>query len=93
MDGKKMFIKNNDVVTREIEGEVILMPLHSSSKDLNYIYTLNDTASYAWSLMDGKTALSDIKGRIMDRYEVDEAKLDKELGELIKDLRSIKALI
>ncbi|MGD0336671.1 MAG: PqqD family protein [Candidatus Omnitrophota bacterium] len=87
-----MFRKSDNVVTREIEGEVILMPLYSSSKDLNCLYTLNETAAYAWSLMDGKTALSDIKDRLMDRYEVNEAKLDKELGALIKDLRSIKAI-
>jgi len=89
----KIFRKNNDFVAREIGGEVILMPLHSSSSELDYIYTLNETASCLWSLIDGKMTLSDIKGRIMDRYEVDEAKLDKELNEIIKDLCSIKAFV
>lgn len=92
MDWKKKFNKSDDVVTREIEGQVILMPLHSSSRDLNCIYTLNETASNVWSLIDGKTNLSEIKSQLLNKYDVNESKLDKELNEFVKDMRSIKAV-
>lgn len=92
MNKNKVLVKNKDIVSREIRGEVILMPLYTSSKDLNYIYTLNETASHVWSLIDGKRSLPEIKNHLINKYQVNETKLDKELNGFIKDLRSIKAL-
>ena len=93
MDEKKVMKKSDDVVTREIEGKVVLMPLHKSSKDLNYIYTLNETASCAWGLFDSKSTLGEIKNSLSERYDVSEGKVEKELAEFVKDLRSIKAIL
>jgi hypothetical protein len=85
--------KSEDVVTREIDGKVILMPLHKTSKDLNYIYTLNETASCAWNLFDGKSTLSDVRNGLSKVYAVNEDKVGKELVEFVKDLKSIKAIL
>lgn len=92
MDEKKVFKKSDNVVTREIEGKVILMPLYKSSRDLNYIYTMNDTASSAWALIDGKSSIGDIKSRLLESFDVSEERIEKELAEFIKDLKSIKAI-
>lgn len=92
MDEKKVIKKNKDFVMREIEGKAILMPLLKSSKDLNCIYTLNETASYAWSLFDGKASLGKIKNCLIEKYDVSENEVEKELTELVKDLKSIKAI-
>jgi hypothetical protein len=92
MEEKKVMKKSDDVVAREIEGKVILMPLRKSSMDLNYIYTLNETASCAWDLFDGKSTLGEIRNSLCQRYEVTEGKVEKELTEFVKDLRSIKAI-
>lgn len=85
--------KNDQVVSREIEGEVILVPLYSSSKDMNYIYTLNETAARFWDLIDGKNTIGDIKKTLLDEFEVEEDKLDAQIGELVKDLKSVKAVV
>ncbi|MFA5169026.1 MAG: PqqD family protein [Candidatus Omnitrophota bacterium] len=92
MDGKKVIKKSNEVVAREIEGKVILMPLYKSSKDLNCIYTLSETASHAWRLMDGKSTLGEIKAKMTQKFNVTEDKAEKELVEFVKDLKSIKAV-
>ena len=93
MNQKKVLKKSDDVVTREIEGKVILMPLYKSSRDLNYIYTMNETASRAWVLMDGKVSLGYIKAKLIESFDVSEKKIEKELAEFIKDLKSIKAIV
>ena len=92
MDEKKVLKKSPQIVTREIEGEVILLPLYKSSKDLSYIYTLNETAAVAWGLIDGKKTLGQIKTKLMNEFKVSEGKLTKQLNTLMKDLRSIKAI-
>jgi hypothetical protein len=90
---QKVVRKSNEVVTREIQGKVVLMPLHKSSKDINCIYTLNETASYAWNLFDGKSTMNDVRKTISESYDVAEDKVEKELVELVKDLKSIKAIL
>lgn len=92
MNDKKVLKKTDKIVAREIEGEMILLPLYKSSKDMNYIYTLNETAAAFWSLIDGKKTLARIKEKLLNAYSVDEETLIKQMDGLIKDLESIKAI-
>jgi len=92
MSDKKIFNKTDKVVSREIEDEVILLPLCKTSKDMNYIYTLNETAALVWDLIDGNRTMNDIKEKIMSEYDVQEQELQKELTGLINDLKSINAI-
>jgi len=80
------------IVTREIEGNTILMPLVKTSKELNYIFTLNGSATKVWEQFNGKTTLSDIGNTLSQTYNVTEARLERELKEFVKDLASIKAI-
>jgi len=80
------------IVTREIGGNTILMNLVKTSKELNFIYTLNGTATKAWEKFNGKTTLSDISNTLSETYHVTEARLERELFEFVKDLVSIKAI-
>lgn len=93
MNDNLVLKKNNEVVSREIEGEVILVPLYNSSKDMNYIYTLNETAARFWDLIDGKNTIGDIKATLLDEFEIEEDKLASQIGELVKDLKSVKAVV
>ena len=92
MASKSILKKTDKVVSREIEGEKILLPLYKSSKDMNYIYTLNETASEVWDRIDGKKSLAKIKQDLIEIYDVDEKILTKQTDALIKDLKSIKAV-
>jgi hypothetical protein len=92
MDGKKVFKKGSEIVTREIGGKVILMPLSKSADRKTYLYTLNETAAAIWELIDGKRTVDQLKKNLMEKYEISEAKLDKEIEGLCTDLKSIKAI-
>ncbi|MFH1593378.1 MAG: PqqD family protein [Candidatus Omnitrophota bacterium] len=92
MDEKRVFKKTDKIVMRQIEGETILLPLYKSSKEMNYIYTLNETATDFWNRMDGKKNMAKIHEELMDVYDVDEKRLTKNMNDLTKDLKSIKAI-
>lgn len=93
MDENKVFKKSEEVVVREVGGEVVCMPLYSSSDEMSYIYTFNKTTAALWELIDGKRTLGRIKERLLDTYDVDDSTLTKQLAGTIKDLKSIKAII
>jgi len=92
MDENKIFKKNQDVVTRKIAGEVILLPIYRTSKDMSYIYSLNKTAAAAWELIDGKNTLGKIRDKLTQAYDAGKGKIAKQLDELINDLKLIKAI-
>jgi len=93
MDAKKVLKKSSNIVSREIEGKVIFLPLSRSSKDISCIYTLNETAAAAWNIINGKISLGEIKDKLIAKFNVTEKTLEKELEQFAKDLKSIKAVI
>jgi hypothetical protein len=85
--------KSEDIVVRDIDGQKLILPLYKSTKLSNCFYALNETAASFWDLVDGKTSLGKIRKSMIDRYDVSEEELDKQLPVLIKDLKSIKVIL
>jgi hypothetical protein len=60
---------SQDVVAREIEGELIIVPLAAGVGDLeDELYTLNATGRAVWSRLDGTKTLADIAGELAVEY-------------------------
>ena len=57
------------------------------------VYTLNETASRAWALMDGQHTGKEIQDVIVTEFEVDEIEAGQDLIELIENLKSISAVV
>lgn len=58
------------VVSREVAGETILVPIKSSTKELDDIFTLNEVASRIWDLIDGERTAAGIATIIASEYDV-----------------------
>ena len=84
--------KDPSMVSREIAGEVILVPIRQNVGDLESIYTLNETAARAWSLIDGLHTVMDIQEAIVAEFEVEDNEAQQDLIELIENLESISAV-
>ena len=81
------------MVSREIAGEAILVPIRQNVGDLESIYTLNETAARVWELIDGKNTVRDIRDAIVTEFAVDEDEAEEDLVELLRDLESISAIL
>lgn len=84
--------KASSIVTREIAGETILVPIRQNVGDLESIYTLNETASRIWALLDGRRTLRDVRDEMVAEFEVDEAEAEQDLLELVEQLQAAGAL-
>jgi len=92
MDSKKVFKKNPDFVTRQIDKETILVPVINTSEDINCIYTLNKVGSELWRLIDGKNSLGDIKKRILENFDATPKEAESQMKGFLKDLQEIRAI-
>jgi hypothetical protein len=84
--------KTPTIVSREIAGEVILVPIRNNLGDLGSIYTLNETGALAWSLLDAEHSLRQICEQIVMEYEVTPEQAERDLKELVEQLCEIEAV-
>ncbi len=89
---EKRLIKDPNMVFRQIDDEMILVPIRRNVADLESIYTLNPVAARIWELIDGKRQVKDIAKAILQEYEVDERKAEKDLQEFLSQLEERKAV-
>jgi hypothetical protein len=84
--------RDNSLISRQIRGETILAPVRKNVGDLDSIYTLNETASRTWELIDGLHTLEEIHAQLVLEYEVEPGQAWQDLSELMSKLQDIGAV-
>lgn len=74
------------VVTREVVGETLLVPISADLADLSSIFALNDTAAFIWQQLDGERTLAQVRDAMVDTFEVDAAAAWLDVADLIAEL-------
>lgn len=80
---------SEDVVAREIEGELLLVPIAAGIGDMeDELYTLNETGQAIWQRLDGQSTLGEIAADLAGEYnallEVVEGDVLGLVAELVK---------
>jgi len=84
---ENVFVPSPDIAVREIEGEIVILPLKSSEyRSESDFYTLNNTGRAIWQKLDGERALKTIIEELRDEYSISDDSLQNEVFEYIKDL-------
>src|SRR3979411_3147166 len=73
------FIRNREVVSRQIEGELVIVPIRRGVGDLNSLYTLNPVGSVLWDLMSKGCTLSEMVRLVCDEFEVSAAQARQDI--------------
>ena len=85
---------SEDVVAREIEGELIIVPLATGIGDMeDALYTLNETGKAIWGLLDGTRSLSQIASELAAKYDAPAADIERDVLELATELVRRRMLI
>jgi hypothetical protein len=87
-DREHLFVKEKDFVTRCIGEQTVIVPLRDGVGDLGSIYTLNDTGTSIWRLIDGTTSLQKIVDTICREYEVTEKEAEQDVTEFLSLLKA-----
>jgi len=84
---KKCCTKDSDLVTRNVAGETIIVPIKSNVGDLSSIFTLNEIGTMIWGLIDGKKSVTEISEAICKTYEVKPEVAEKDTLEFLNSLK------
>lgn len=60
-----------ELITREIAGDTILVPVGKTVYDSNGLFVLNEVAAFIWNLLPIVDSESEIIAKILAEYEVD----------------------
>lgn len=72
-----------EVIYAELGAEISLLNIKSG-----IYYTLNSVGAHVWRQIHRTTTLSEIKSRLLEDYEVDEARCERDLLRIVDELRA-----
>ena len=88
------YVPSRDIVAREIEGELIIVPLVSGIGDMeDELYTLNETGKAVWEKLDGQKRLKDIAKELIVEFEAPEGEIEKDVAGLVQELFKRKMVV
>ncbi len=71
---------SEDVVAREIEGDIVIVPLVAGIGDADdELFTLNDTGKAIWKQLDGERSLGDVAKVLAQEFEAPLAELQADV--------------
>jgi Coenzyme PQQ synthesis protein D (PqqD) len=87
------FVRNQDVVCRKIDGELVIVPIRSGVGDLNSLYTLNPVGSVLWEFMNESHTLNEMVGRVCEEFEVTANQAKQDIAEFLGSLIEEKLVL
>ena len=89
VDPNGIYTPSGDIVARDIEGELILVPLVSGMADIeDELFTLNETGRAIWEKLDGKNSLKDVAELLSSEFEASPEAIEGDViglaGELLR---------
>ena len=92
MELNAIFTRNEEVVSRKIVDELILVPMRKDVADMETLYTLNEVGARVYELIDGKRALREIVSSIVNDFEVTEQQAESDVREFIAQLLEVESI-
>jgi len=94
MTMSEIFKPSEDVVTRHIEGETIIIPLVAGIGDMEEeLYSLNTSGQAIWEKLDGKRSLAVIVDELAAEYDASLENLRQDVGGLIEELARRRLIV
>jgi len=85
---------SGDVVARDIEGEIIIVPLVAGIGDLEEdLFTLNDTGKAIWDKLDGRRTLAQVIQELSSEYQAAAGKIEQDVLGLVQELLNRRILV
>jgi hypothetical protein len=76
----------DNLVTRQIVGETIIVPISGELANLQDVFTLNPTGAFVWQRLDGNTNLGAIRDQMTEEFDVRKKMAWQDLAELVEAL-------
>jgi hypothetical protein len=88
------YTPSQDVVAREIEGEMIIVPLTAGIGDMeDELFTLNETGRAIWNRLDGRKTLKDIVSDLCAEFDAPATEITQDVTGFTAELLKRRMLV
>ncbi|HYA49263.1 MAG TPA: PqqD family protein [Burkholderiales bacterium] len=85
---------SEDVVVREIEGELIIVPLVAGVGDLeDELFTLNETGRAVWQKLDGRKSVRTVVSELAEEFDAPAGVLEQDVVGLLTELERRRIVV
>lgn len=89
-----VYAPSEDIVAREIEGELIIVPLAAGIGDMeDELYTVNETGKAIWDRLDGEMNLRGVVAAMAEEYEAAPGEIERDVLGLVQELARRRILV
>lgn len=86
-----MIIKK-ELVFRDIMGEKVLVPCGNTVFSDNGLFMLNDVGAFIWQILPEVSDENEIVQRVLDEYDIDMNRAQKDVETFLASLRKFKII-
>jgi hypothetical protein len=86
---KKIFKQKSNFATRNINGELVLVPLKNNIADMTEMFVLNELGDFIWNNIDGINDENKIIKLITENFDIDENTARTDFNEFIKKIEKV----
>jgi len=86
------FIRNREVVSRLIAGEIVIVPIRQGVGDLNSLYTLNPVGSVLWDFMQEGHTVPEMIDKVCEEFEVSAEQAQSDIRKFLDSLLEEKLI-
>ncbi|MAE71833.1 MAG: hypothetical protein CME06_15350 [Gemmatimonadetes bacterium] len=90
---ERRYQRNPMIVTRSIAGERLLIPIHRSVGDKDWIFTLNETAGFLWDALEELRSGEELVEMARRSYEAGREELVEDVGRVLGELEAVGAVV
>ena len=80
------FAKEKELVTRDVAGEIIIVPIKGHVGDLEGVFTLSEVGAMIWQLIDGQTTVRQLMEVVRNEYDVESSEAGKDVVDFLRSL-------
>ena len=87
--GDKLLVRSQSVVSRNVAGETLIVPVRGRVGDLASIYSFNETGSLIWKLLENPTTLRKIVEATTREFNVTQEQAERDATRFVTEMFSI----
>lgn len=85
-----IYQQNNNCVAKEVDDEIVIVPVQDNLAEMDYLYTLNETAAFIWEHLDGQRTLDEIAHIMTNSFDVE---YDTAAKDVLKTITEIEEFV
>jgi len=89
----QVYQQADDIVTRQVAGETLLVPIRGELADLGRIFSLNEVGRFIWERLAGGAEVEAIITAVLQEFEVTREEAASDVAELLRDLLEANLIV